>query len=161
MKYLFLAVSAFLAIVAQAIAGSNFFLFNFLDLSLILIAYWVLYRSRIQALFLGTLSGILLDALLGWPLGYNGFGRTLAAFAMGQAARKFNVEETWIRFVLIAVSSCLSSVSVYFLFALLQRTSSVVFLGASFLQALFTAAVGCILLLLLDTYGPAQPRKAG
>jgi rod shape-determining protein MreD len=154
-------VSAFLAIVAQAIAGSNFFLFNFLDLSLILIAYWVLYRSRIQALFLGTLSGILLDALLGWPLGYNGFGRTLAAFAMGQAARKFNVEETWIRFVLIAVSSCLSSVSVYFLFALLQRTSSVVFLGASFLQALFTAAVGCILLLLLDTYGPAQPRKAG
>jgi rod shape-determining protein MreD len=161
MKYLFLAVSAFLAIVAQAIAGTNFFLFNFLDLSLILIAYWVIYRSRIQGLFLGTLSGILLDAILGWPLGYNGFGKTVAAFAMGQAAKKFNTEETWIRFVLISVSSCLSSTSIYLLFALLQRTSSVVFLGASFMQALFTAAVGSVVFLLLDTYGPAQVRKTG
>ena len=31
-----------------------FFLFNFLDLALILIAYWAVYRNRIQALFVGS-----------------------------------------------------------------------------------------------------------
>src|SRR5512135_2846168 len=102
MKYLFLAISSMLAIVAQMIAGNSFFLFNFLDIPLILIAYWAIYRSRVQALFVGSLAGILLDAVLGWPLGFNGFGKTLAAFLMGQTAKHFNVEDGWIRFTLLA-----------------------------------------------------------
>ncbi len=69
MKYFFLAVTSFLAIVAQMIAGNNFILFNFLDLSLLLIAYWATYRSRTQALFVGSLTGLLMDAVYGWPLG--------------------------------------------------------------------------------------------
>ena len=97
MKYLFLALSTMLAIVAQMIAGNNFLLFNFFDLSLVLIAYWALYRSRVQALFVGSLSGLLMDAALGWPLGYNGFGRTVAAFAIGAAARHFNLDGAPVR----------------------------------------------------------------
>ena len=104
MKYLFLAISSFLAIVAQMIAGNNFFLFNFLDLSLILIAYWAVYRSRVQALFVGSLSGLMLDAVMGLPLGFNGFGKTLAACLIGQVAKRINVEAAWIRFLLIASS---------------------------------------------------------
>lgn len=152
MKYVFLAASAFLAIAAQAIAGSNFFLFNFLDLSLIVIAYWAIYRNRTQALFLGTITGVLLDAVLGWPLGFNGFGRTLAAFAIGQAARKFNVEESWIRFLLIAVSSSVSSLGIFVLSFIMQWSSGVTYLGASLVQALFTAAVGVVLFLVHDNY---------
>src|SRR5262245_18058966 len=98
MKYLFLAVSSMLAIVAQMIAGNNFLLFNFLDISLILIGYWAIYRSRMQALFVGSLTGLLLDAALGWPLGFNGFGKTLAAFAIGAAAKRFNLEGGVARF---------------------------------------------------------------
>jgi rod shape-determining protein MreD len=158
MKYLFLAISSFLAIVAQTIAGSNFFLFNFVDLSLILIAYWATYRSRSQALFVGSITGILLDAVLGWPLGYNGFGKTLAAFVIGQTARHINTEESWIRFVLIASSSCLSSLSIFALFWLLQHRSSGIFLGASVMQSLITAGVGVLLFAVVDTYnqGPAR-----
>jgi rod shape-determining protein MreD len=160
MKYVFLAVSSFLAIVAQMIAGSNFFLFNFLDLSLILIAYWAIYRSRTQALFVGSLTGILLDAVFGWPLGYNGFAKTLAAFVVGQAAKRFNAEETWIRFVLIAASSALSSITMFALFALLQHTFNAVFLGASLVQALITAAVGVVLFGGLDSYNQSHARRA-
>ncbi len=158
MKYLFLAISSFLAIVAQTIAGSNFFLFNFVDLSLILIAYWASYRSRSQALFVGSITGILLDSVLGWPLGYNGFGKTLAAFVIGQTAKHVNTEESWIRFVLIASSSCLSSLSISVLFWLLQHKSSGIFLGASIMQALITAGVGVLLFAVVDTYnqGPAR-----
>jgi len=160
MKYFFLAATSFLAIVAQMIAGNNFFLFNFLDLSLLLIAYWATYRSRTQALFVGSLTGLLMDAVLGWPLGYNGFGKTLAAFIIGQAAKKFNVGETWIRFVIIASSSCLSSLSTFLLFWLMQRSSGSIFLGASLMQALITAGVGVAAFAALDSYNQAQARRA-
>jgi len=76
MKYLLLALFSFLAVIAQMIAGNGFFLFNFLDLSLILVAFWAVYRNRTQALFVGSIAGLLQDAVLGWPLGYNGFGRS-------------------------------------------------------------------------------------
>jgi rod shape-determining protein MreD len=160
MKYLFLAISSFLAIIAQMIAGSNFFLFNFLDLSLILIAYWAVYRSRIQALFVGSITGLLLDAVLGWPLGYNGFGKTLAAFVIGLVARRFNISEVWMRFALIVSASCLSSLSIYVLFGLMQRSYSNIFLGASLMQALITGAAGTILFAALDSYISAQAHKA-
>ncbi len=160
MKYFFLAVTSFLAIVAQMIAGNNFFLFNYLDLSLLLIAYWATYRGRVQALFVGSLTGLLMDAVLGWPLGYNGFGKTLAAFFIGQAAKKFNVGESWIRFVIIASSSCLSSLGIFGLLLLMQRSSGRIFLGASVMQALITAGVGVVLFAALDSYNQAQARRA-
>ncbi len=161
MKYLFLALSSFLAIIAQMIAGNNFFLFNFLDLSLLLVAYWAIYRSRTQALFVGSLTGLLLDAALGWPLGYNGFGKTLAAFVIGQCWKRFNTaEQPWVRFSIVAGSSCLSSLSMFILFWLLQRSASRIFLGASVLQAFITAAVGVVLFAVLESYKRIQTRKA-
>jgi rod shape-determining protein MreD len=161
MKYLFLALSSFLAIIAQMIVGNNFFLFNFLDLSLILIAYWAIYRSRMQALFVGSLTGLLMDAAMGWPLGYNGFGKTLAALVIGQCWKRFNTgEQPWVRFLILAASSCLSSLSLYVLFWLMQRTTGRVFLGASVLQAFITAGIGVIFFAGLDTYKRVQTNKA-
>jgi rod shape-determining protein MreD len=160
MKYIFLAVSAFLAIVAQMIAGNNFFLFNFLDLSLVFIAYWAIYRNRTQALFVGSLTGLMLDAVLGWPLGFNGFGKTIAAFTIGQVAKHFNVEAAWIRFILIAGSSCLSSLSMFALWALLARPYSSLFLGASVMQAIITGATGSLIFTLMDLYAQTHVKKA-
>lgn len=159
MKYLFLALSSFLAIVAQMIAGSNFFLFNFLDLSLILIAYWAIYRSRIQALYVGSLTGLLLDAAMGWPLGYNGFGKTLAAFVIGQCWKRFNTREPWVRFSIIAAASCVGSFSVFALFWIMQQATSRIFLGASILQSLITAGVTIVLFACLETYKRIQMHK--
>lgn len=161
MKYLFLAGSSFLAIMAQMVMGNNFFLLSFVDLSLILIAYWALYRSRTQALFVGSLTGILQDALLGWPLGYNGFGKTLAAFVIAEASRRFNIEGMWIRFLLVAASGCLSSLSIFMLFLLLQRSTSSIFLGASLMQALITAGVSALLFAALDAYKQLYTKKIG
>ncbi len=161
MKYLFLAGSSFLAIMAQMVAGNNFFLFNFIDLSLLLITYWALYRSRTQALFVGSLTGILQDAVLNWPLGYNGFGKTLAAFVTAEAARRFTLEGVWIRFLLMVASSCVSSLSMFALFLLLQRSSSSVFLGASLMQALITAGVGSLLFACLDSYRHVHTKRVG
>jgi rod shape-determining protein MreD len=160
MKYVFLALSSFLAIVAQMIAGNTFRFFNFLDLSLIIVAYWAIYRSRTQAMFVGALSGLLLDAAMGWPIGYNGFGRTLAAFAIGQSWKKFNTREPWVRFVIIAASSCLNSISMYLLFLIMQRTSSRIYFGASLMQALITAGISVIIFACMETYKRIQTHRA-
>jgi rod shape-determining protein MreD len=159
MKYVFLAVLSVLAIVAQMIAGNNFFLFNYLDLSLILVAYWAVYRSRIQALFVGSLTGLILDAVMGWPIGYNGFGRTLAAYAIGQSWKRFNTREPWVRFSIIAASSCLSSLSMFVLFRLMQRTTSKIFFGASLMQALISAGISIVVFACLETYQRIQTHK--
>jgi rod shape-determining protein MreD len=160
MKYLFLALSSFLAITAQMIAGNNFFIFNFLDLSLILVAYWAIYRSRTQALFVGSLTGLLLDAAMGWPLGYNGFGRTLAAFIIGQSWKRLNTRESWVQFAIIAVSSLASSVSMLILFWIMQRTTSRIFFGASLVQALVTAFITIVLFTVMESYKRNQANKA-
>jgi rod shape-determining protein MreD len=161
MKYVFLAVSSFLAIIAQMIVDSSFFLFNFLDLSLILVAYWAIYRSRMQALFVGSLAGLILDAAMGWPLGYNGFGKTVAALVIGQCWKRFNTgEQLWVRFTIIAASSCLNSLSMFLLFLLMKRTASRIFLGASLLQAFITASVAVLVFAGFETYKKTQINKA-
>ena len=160
MKYLFLATSAMLAIIAQMIAGNSFFLFDFLDIPLILIGYWALYRNRVQALFVGSLTGILLDAVLGWPLGFNGFGKTLAAFVIGQTSKHFNIEEGWMRFTLLAGASFVSSLSVFLLLLLAERSASPVFLEASLAQAVITALAGVLVFAAHDSYQQAHTGKA-
>jgi rod shape-determining protein MreD len=161
MKYLFLALSSFLAIIAQKIAGDSFSLFSFLDLSLLLVAYWAIYRNRTQALFVGSLTGILLDAALDWPLGYNGFGKTIAALVIGQSWKKFNTAgQTWVRFAIMATASCMSSLSIFILRWFMQHYVSRIFLGASFLQALITAGVGIILMAVFESYKRVQTYKA-
>lgn len=161
MKYVILAGSSFLAVVVQMIAGNTFFLFNFLDLSLIIVAYWALYRNRTQAMFVGSMAGLLQDAMLGWPLGYNGFGKTLAAFLAGQAAKHFNVEGAWLRFSLIMAASFINTLSVFLLFLLLQRTVNAIFLGASLLQSIITGAAGALAFAALDSYNRTHANRAG
>ncbi len=160
MKYLFLALSSFLAIIAQMIAGKNFLIFNFLDLSLILVAYWAVHRSRTQALFVGSLTGLMLDAAMGLPLGYNGFGKTLAAFIIGHCWKRFNTRESWVQFAIIAVSSLASSVSMLSLFWIMERTTGRIFLGASIVQAIVTAFITIVLFTVMEAYNHNQANKA-
>ena len=152
MKYVLLVAFSFVAILVQMVVGYKYILSNFLDLSLILVAYWAIYRSRTQALFVGSLTGLLLDAVLGWPLGYNGFAKTFSAYIIGQADRKFNVDGSPARFALLITCSLFSSASIYMLFRLFQRDYNRIFLEASLLQALITAGVGVLGLSFLDRY---------
>ena len=161
MKYLLLAVSSFLAVALQMIAGNIFFVFNFLNIPLILVAWWTIYHSRIRALFFGSFTGLLLDYALGWPLGYNGFGLTLAVFIIGQSWDRFNTgEQPIVRFLILAASSLASSFSIFSLFWITQRATSRIFPGAAVLQALITAVAGLIFFVLLERHKSTQEHKA-
>ena len=161
MKYLLLAVSSFLAVALQMIAGNIFFLFNFLNISLILVAWWTIYHSRIRSLFFGSFTGLLLDYALGWPLGFNGFGLTLAVFIIGQSWDRFNTgEQPIVRFMIIAASSLASSLSIFALFLITQRATNRLFLGSSVIQALITAGAGLIFFVVIERYKSTQEDKA-
>ena len=151
MKYLLLVISSFLAVALQMIASDNYPVFGYLDISLVLVAWWAVYYSRIQALFLGSFIGLILDYALGWPLGYNGFGRTLAAFIIGQTWNRFNTaEQPAVRFLIFATASLTSSASMLILFWITQRNTSRVFTGGAFLQALITAGAGLLFFFVLE-----------
>ena len=161
MRYLFLAVSSFLTVAVQMIAGNVFFLFGFLDISLILVAWCVIYHSRVQALIFGSFTGLLLDAAMGWPLGYNGFGRTLAVFVIGKSWDRFNTaEQPVVRFLILVAASLASSLSMFLLFWITERPVSRVFPGSAVLQALITAGAGFIFFIILERYKQAQAHKA-
>ena len=161
MKYLLLAVSSFLAVALQMIASDIFFLFNFLNISLILVAWWTIYHSRVRALFFGSFTGLLLDYALGWPLGYNGFGLTLAVFIIGQSWDRFNTgEQPLVRLLILTVSSLASSLSIFLLFWITQRPTSLVFLSSAAFQALITAGAGFMFFVVLERYKSTQAHKA-
>ena len=161
MKYLFLAVSAFLAVAVQMIASDIFFVFSLLNISLILVAWCAIYRSRIQALFFGSFTGLLLDAALGWPLGYNGFGMTLAVFVIGKSWDRFNTaEQPIVRFLILAAASLANSLSMFLLFWIMQRATSRVFIGSAVLQALITAGAGLLFFVIIERYKRSHARKA-
>jgi len=161
MNYLFLAISSFLAVAVQMIANDIFFVFSFLDISLIMVAWCAIYRSRVQALFFGSFTGLLLDAALGWPLGYNGFGLTLAVFVIGQSWDRFNTaEQPVVRFLILAAASLANSLSMFLLLWIMQRTTSRIFIGSAILQALITAGAGLIFFVFLERYKRTQARKA-
>ena len=157
MKYLLLAFSSFLAIALQMITGNIFFLFNFLNISLILVAWWTIYHSRVRALFFGSFTGLLFDYALGWPLGYNGFGLTLAVFIIGQSWDRFNTTDQPVaRFLILSASSLANSLSIFSLFWVTQRATSSAFLVSAVFQALITAGVGLLFFIILDRYKSAQ-----
>jgi rod shape-determining protein MreD len=161
MNYLFLAVSAFLAIAVQMVASDIFFLFGLLDISLILVAWCAIYRSRIQALFFGSFTGLLFDAALGWPLGYHGLGLTLAVFVIGKSWDRFNTaEQPVVRFLILAAASLMNSMSMFLLFWIMQRTTSRIFIGSAALQALITAAAGLVFFIVLERYKRTHALKA-
>ena len=161
MKYLFLALSSFLAVAVQMIASDIFSLFGLLDIALIPVAWWAVYHSRVQALFFGSFTGLLLDYTLGWPLGYNGFGLTLAVFVIGQSWDRFNTgEQPLVRFLILAAASLSNSLSMFFLFWIMQRTVNRIFIGSTVLQALITAGAGFIFFIVFERYKRNQALKA-
>jgi rod shape-determining protein MreD len=161
MKYLFLAVSAFLAVAVQMIASDIFFPFSLLNISLLLVVWCAIYRSRVLALLLGSFTGLLLDAALGWPLGYNGFGLTLAVFVIGQSWDRLNTaEQPVVRFLILTAASLTNSMSMFLLFWIMQRTTSRVFIGSAVLQALITAGAGLIFFVVLECYKRTHARNA-
>ncbi len=87
--------------------------FAYIDFPLIIIVYAALQRNAINALILGTISGIAVDALSGGILGANGFSKTLVAYAVSEIARRVYLDNLLLQIPVIA-GACLVDDLVYY-----------------------------------------------
>jgi len=87
--------------------------FVFVDFPLIIVVYAALQRNGIKALFYGTVSGLLIDALSGGLLGANAFAKTLIAYVVLEIVRRVYLDNLLLRIPVIA-GACLLNDFVYY-----------------------------------------------
>jgi rod shape-determining protein MreD len=87
--------------------------FAYVDFPLIIVVYAALQRNAINALILGTISGIAVDALSGGILGANGFSKTLVAFVVSEIARRVYLDNLLLQIPVIAGACLLDDLVFY------------------------------------------------
>jgi rod shape-determining protein MreD len=85
----------------------------YIDFPLIIVVYAALQRNSIQALLMGAIAGLAMDALSNGLLGANGFSKTLVAYVVSEVARRVYLDNLLLRIPVIA-SACLLDDFVYY-----------------------------------------------
>lgn len=85
----------------------------YIDFPLIIVVYAALQRNSIQALLMGAIAGLSMDALSGGLLGANGFSKTLVAYVVSEIARRVYLDNLLLRIPVIA-GACLLDDFVYY-----------------------------------------------
>src|SRR5215213_402867 len=81
----------------------------YIDFPLIVVVYIALQRDAWQALVVGTLAGVIVDAQSGGLIGAGGFSKTLTAYIIYFAATKVNLENPLLRIPVLAAATVLDS----------------------------------------------------
>src|SRR5262250_2368804 len=82
---------------------------RYIDFPLIVVVYIALQRDAWQALLVGTLAGIIVDAASGGLIGAGGFSKTLTAYIIYFAATKVNLENPLLRIPVVAAATVVDS----------------------------------------------------
>ena len=82
MRQLKIAVVLTLAVLLQSSLGYIWHPLVYIDLPLVVVVYFALQRDMLQALVIGALAGLAMDALSGGLLGAWGFSKTLTAYVI-------------------------------------------------------------------------------
>src|SRR5262247_3662392 len=82
---------------------------SYIDFPLIVVVYIALQRDAWQALLVGTIAGLAVDAASGGLLGAGGFSKTLTAYVVYFAATRINLENALLRIPVLAAATLLDS----------------------------------------------------
>jgi len=80
---------------------------SYIDFPLVVVVYFALQRDAWQALLVGTLAGLIVDAASGGLVGAGGFSKTLTAYIIYFAATRVNLENPLLRIPVLAAGSLL------------------------------------------------------
>ena len=81
----------------------------YIDFPLVVVVYIALQREAWQALVVGSLAGLIVDAQSGGLIGAGGFSKTLTAYIIYFAATKVNLENPLLRIPVLAAATVLDS----------------------------------------------------
>jgi rod shape-determining protein MreD len=82
----------------------------YIDFPLIVVVYIALQRDAWQALIVGTIAGLAVDATSGGLIGAGGFSKTLTAYVVYFFATRVNLENVLLRIPVLAAATILDSV---------------------------------------------------
>src|SRR6478672_10476486 len=81
----------------------------YIDFPLVVVVYIALQRDAWQALVVGTMAGLIVDATSGGLIGAGGFSKTLTAYVIYFAATRVNLENPLLRIPVLAAATVLDS----------------------------------------------------
>ena len=123
---------------------------SYIDFPLVVVVYIALQRDAWQALLVGTLAGVIVDAASGGLIGAGGFSKTLTAYVIYFAATKINLENPLLRIPVLAAGSLLDSAIYVFWHRVLGYPPLVPFVQTMSYKLIATTVVGTLALYMLD-----------
>jgi rod shape-determining protein MreD len=123
---------------------------SYIDFPLVVVVYIALQRDAWQALLVGTLAGLIVDAASGGLVGAGGFAKTLTAYLIYFAATRVNLENPLLRIPVLAAGSVLDSVIYVFWHRVLGYPPAVPLVQTMSYKLIATTIVGTLALYMLD-----------
>src|SRR6476619_1241939 len=123
---------------------------SYIDFPLVVVVYIALQRHAWQALFVGTIAGLAVDAAGGGLMGAGGFSKTLTAYVIYFAATRVNLENTLLRIPVLAAATVLDSAIYVFWHRSLGYPPSVPLVQTMSYKLIATTVAGTLALYLLD-----------
>ena len=124
-----------------------------------MVVYIALQRHAWQALIVGTIAGLAIDAPSGGLIGAGGFSKTLTAYLIYFAATRVNLENPLLRIPVLAAATLLDSAIFIFWHRSLGYPPSVPILQTLSYRLIGTTIVGTIVLYLLDSLFTERARQ--
>ena len=123
---------------------------SYIDFPLVVVVYIALQRDAWQALLVGTLAGVIIDASSGGLVGAGGFSKTLTAYIIYFAATRVNLENPLLRIPVLAAGSLLDSAIYVFWHRVLGYPPVAPLMQTMSYKLIATTVVGTLALYLLD-----------
>jgi rod shape-determining protein MreD len=160
MRHLKIALVLALAVVLQSSLPAIWPPFVYIDLPLIVVVYFALQRDPLQALVIGAVAGLAMDALGGGGLlGAGGFSKTLVAYLIASVATRVTLDNPLVRIPVLAGAALLDSVVFVFLHRMLSQPSLKPFVEAASFKLIGTTITGTLIIYVLDTFFSDRARQ--
>jgi rod shape-determining protein MreD len=141
-----LSVSILLQLLLREVWGK----LSYIDFPLVVVVYIALQRDAWQALVVGTLAGLIIDAASGGLVGAGGFSKTLTAYIIYFAATRVNLENPLLRIPVLAAGSLLDSAIYVFWHRVMGYPPVAPFVQTMSYRLIATTVVGTLVLFVLD-----------
>lgn len=123
---------------------------SYIDFPLVVVVYIALQRDAWQALLVGTMAGIIVDAQSGGLIGAGGFSKTLTAYIIYFAATKVNLENPLLRIPVLAAATVLDSAIYVFWHRVLGYPPVAPLVQTVSYKLIATTVVGTLVLYMLN-----------
>jgi len=150
MSKLKIAVALSVSILLQLLLREVWGKLSYIDFPLVVVVYIALQRDAWQALVVGTLAGLIVDAASGGLIGAGGFSKTLTAYVIYFAATRVNLENPLLRIPVLAAGSLLDSAIYVFWHRVMGYPPVAPFVQTMSYRLIATTVVGTLVLFVLD-----------